>query len=260
MALVTETPTNYTISTNAGTVAAGFASDFRARMNGYAGTVEDKVQLSQAFLEQQNVTCGFGAIGGGAVAAVASSLNVTIAAATAIVGNYVRSDSTGTIGLTNGATNYIYMRQNGTFESNTAGTVPGTADGKGTALLWASAVTSGGSVSSVNNARQEWRWMTSAPQTVTGGAGAGTINAMRGIVTTEALTTAAGADYTFGLINSNIAATSIVHLSLDNGTNTTAPVYHHRITPAAGSATILIRNGHASSALNGTLKIFFTVN
>lgn len=260
MALVSETPTNNTIYTNAGTVAAGLASAFRAAVNGYAGTVEDKAQLIQAFLERENLTLGFGAIGGGAVAAVASSLNVTIAAATAIIGNYVRSDSTGTIGLTNAATNYIYMRQNGTFESNTAGTVPGTADGKGTALLWGSAVTAGGSVSSVSNARQEWRWSLAAPQTVTGGAGAGTINAMRGIVTTEALTTAAGADYTFGLINSNINANSIVHVSMDNGTNTTAPVYAHRITPAAGSATILVRNGHASSALNGTLKMFFTVN
>jgi hypothetical protein len=259
MALVTEVSTNPTIAANAGTLAAGAANTFRPLLNGYIGTVEDKAQLVQAHLERENLYQGFGAIGGGAVSA-GSGLNALVAAATAVVGNIVRTDASSTVSVTASSTNYIYMRQNGTFEANTAGTVPGTADGKGTALFWGQAVTNGSGVTSVSNARQEWRWMTSAPQTTTAAAGAGTINGMRGIVTTEALTTAAGSDYTLGLINSNIAATSIVHVSADDGTNTTAPVYVRKITPAAGSVTIYVRNGHASSALNGTLKLSFTVN
>ncbi len=155
MAIVTEIPTNYSIYTNAGTVNAGQANTFRAAMNGYAGTVEDKAQSIQAWAEQFHAWLGFGAIGGGSITAVPSSLNVTITAATAIVGNYVRSDSTGTVGLTNSATNYIYFRQDSSWSTNTAGTVPGTADGKGTAFLWGSAITAGGSVSSVSNVRAD---------------------------------------------------------------------------------------------------------
>lgn len=152
MALISEVPTNPIIYPDAGTVVAGLASDHRARVNGYIGTVEGKAQLTQAFLEQQNAYYGNGAIGGGVIA-IDSGLNVTITASTAIVGNYSRNDSTGTVGLTNSAANYIYRRQDGSFEANTAGTVPGTADGKGTAMLWGSAVCSGGTVASVYNDR-----------------------------------------------------------------------------------------------------------
>lgn len=90
-------------------------------------------------------------------------------------------------------------------------------------------------------------------------AGAATLNAKQGTITSEALTTAAGADYTLTLTNSNIYADSIITVSLDNGTNTTAPIYVRLVTPAAGSATIVVRNAHASSALNGTIKVNFVV-
>lgn len=88
-------------------------------------------------------------------------------------------------------------------------------------------------------------------------AGAATLNSVSGTITSEALTTAAGAAYTLTLANSKISAVSSVLVTVDNGTNTTAGLEVGRVTPAAASATILIWNRHASAALNGTIKIRF---
>lgn len=96
-------------------------------------------------------------------------------------------------------------------------------------------------------------------KTATATAGAATLNTAAGTVTSEALTTAAGADYTLTLTNAKVVATSIVLVSVDNGTNTTAGITACRVTPAAGSVVILVRNLHASSALNGTIKIRYVV-
>lgn len=93
----------------------------------------------------------------------------------------------------------------------------------------------------------------------TASAGAATLAKMAGIITTEALTTAALADYTLTLTNSAIAAADMVFASVNNGTNTTAGIDVQRVSPAAGSVVILIRNTHATVALNGTLKISFLV-
>lgn len=95
--------------------------------------------------------------------------------------------------------------------------------------------------------------------TASASAGAATVNGQRGAVTTEALTTAAGADYVLTLTNSKVSASSVVVASVDNGTNTTEGVAVNRVTPGNGSVTIRVRNTHASSALNGTLKINFAV-
>lgn len=95
--------------------------------------------------------------------------------------------------------------------------------------------------------------------TATATAGAATLSKMAGVVTSEALTTAAGADYTLTLTNTVVAAGDIVLASVDNGTNTTVGLAVNRVTAGAGSATILIRNTHASAALNGTIKISFLV-
>lgn len=91
--------------------------------------------------------------------------------------------------------------------------------------------------------------------TATSTAAAATNNHTGSVITTEALTTAAGADYTFTLTDANIGANSIVLISIANGTNTTVYPVAHSIQPAAGSVVFKIRNAHASSALNGTLVI-----
>jgi len=96
--------------------------------------------------------------------------------------------------------------------------------------------------------------------TTTSTAAAGTINAQAGVITTEALTTAAGATYTMTLTNSYISASSIVLVTVAKGTATTGEPVVQFVTPAAGSAVILIRNVSAAGAVNGTIKIGFVVH
>jgi hypothetical protein len=95
--------------------------------------------------------------------------------------------------------------------------------------------------------------------TATASAGAATVNLQRGLVTSESITTAAGSDYVLTLTNARITASSLVFCTADNGTNTTEGLACNRVTPASGSATMRIRNTHASAALNGTIKIGFLV-
>jgi hypothetical protein len=95
--------------------------------------------------------------------------------------------------------------------------------------------------------------------TVTAVAGAATLNTLSGKVTSEALTTAAAADYVLTVTNSKVTAASLVVASADNGTNTTEGLAINRVTPGAGSLVIRVRNTHATVALNGTIKISFAV-
>lgn len=88
-------------------------------------------------------------------------------------------------------------------------------------------------------------------------AGAATLNKQSGTITSESITTAAGASYTLTLTNSVVTAASRVFASADNGTNSQGELTVARITPAAGSVVILVKNVHASQALNGTIKINF---
>lgn len=87
--------------------------------------------------------------------------------------------------------------------------------------------------------------------------GAATLNKASGKITSEDLTTAAGAVYTLTITDSAIAAADIVIPSLANGTNTQGIPVIEKATPGAGSMAITVRNNHASEALNGTLVISF---
>lgn len=89
--------------------------------------------------------------------------------------------------------------------------------------------------------------------------GAATVNTQTGLITTEALTTAAGATYTFTLTNSRINASSVVNVMVSKGTATTGTPTVAWITPAAGSVVFIIQNIHAAAALNGTIKLGFSV-
>lgn len=96
--------------------------------------------------------------------------------------------------------------------------------------------------------------------TATSTAGAATINHQGGVITTEALTTAAAAAYAFTLTNSEIASTSIVTLQLMGGTNTTRGL-ELRAIPGSGTCAISIYNNNvAGTALNGTLIFGFVVH
>ena len=91
-------------------------------------------------------------------------------------------------------------------------------------------------------------------------AGAATLNAQTGKVTSEALTTAQNVNYTMTITNNQIAAADIVLASIANGTNSQGTPVLLRVTPAAGSVAIVIRNAHDSAqALNGTLVVSFQV-
>jgi hypothetical protein len=95
--------------------------------------------------------------------------------------------------------------------------------------------------------------------TATATSGAATANGQRAVVTSEALTTAAGSDYVLTLTNSSITAANLVVCSVANGTNTTEGLACNRVQPGSGSAVIHIRNTNASSALNGTIVISVVV-
>jgi hypothetical protein len=92
-------------------------------------------------------------------------------------------------------------------------------------------------------------------RTATAAAGAVTLNSSRGVITSEALTTAAAAVYTLTWTNAAIAATSIPLCTVGNGTNTTVGPSLAGVTPAAGSVVIVVRNTHAAAAFNGTIKV-----
>lgn len=93
--------------------------------------------------------------------------------------------------------------------------------------------------------------------TATSTAGAATINHNGGVITTESLTTAAGATYTMTVTDSAIMAGDVVVASVQYGTSTTGVPAVATITVTNGQVVILIQNIHASAALNGTIKIAY---
>jgi hypothetical protein len=99
----------------------------------------------------------------------------------------------------------------------------------------------------------------SGTKTVAAVAGAATLAKMAGVVTSEALTTAAGTTYTLTLTNSNVAAGDQVFASVSLGTATTGMPTITTTKAGAGSVVIVVQNVHASAALNGTIKIAFFV-
>lgn len=94
--------------------------------------------------------------------------------------------------------------------------------------------------------------------TQTSTANAATSSTFMGRIVTEAVTTAAGANYTMTLTNTICTATSNVQAAVYSGTNTVPGPIIFSITPAAGSCVILVRN-NGTAALNGTLVIVWMV-
>lgn len=74
-------------------------------------------------------------------------------------------------------------------------------------------------------------------------------------ITSESLTTAAGAEYACTMTNNKVAADSIVLYSCGNGTNTQWTVACGQARVSNGSCVLSITNTHASEALNGTITI-----
>ena len=95
--------------------------------------------------------------------------------------------------------------------------------------------------------------------TATAAAGAATLNQPSGLVTSEALTTAFGADYVLTLTNSYVGTGSVVLATAANGTNTTEGLAINRVQTSSGSVIIRVRNTNSAAALNGTIVVAYTV-
>ena len=79
------------------------------------------------------------------------------------------------------------------------------------------------------------------------------------LITTEALSQAAGASYVLTLGNSQIQPTSVVLAAIYNGTNTQGDPSLATVAVSLGKAVITIVNRHATQALNGTLQVALLV-
>jgi hypothetical protein len=89
--------------------------------------------------------------------------------------------------------------------------------------------------------------------------GTATLNQSSGVITTEVLTTIAGATYTLTVGCPQAQPKSVVQASLGLGTNSTGDPTLNTVTPGTGVLTFVITNRHASAVLNGTLKVAFSV-
>jgi hypothetical protein len=99
-----------------------------------------------------------------------------------------------------------------------------------------------------------------APQRATAAAGAATLNSPAGTITTESLSTAAGATYTLTLQNGNIIQqNSVVLVSIANGSNAAGDPSLQLVTPGNGKVVVTVVNRHATNAFNGTLLVSFVV-
>jgi hypothetical protein len=88
-------------------------------------------------------------------------------------------------------------------------------------------------------------------------ANAVTANGTSGVITTSALTTAAGASYAITWTNTFIASASIILLSLMGGTNTKNTL-QLKATAGSGTSTLTLTNNNAA-ALDGTVIIGYIV-
>jgi len=89
-------------------------------------------------------------------------------------------------------------------------------------------------------------------------ANAVTASGTAGIITTSALTTAAGANYAITWTNTFITTSSIIQLTVMGGTNTTQNLTMV-VTAGAGTSTLTIYNISPATALNGTIFIGYQV-
>lgn len=86
-----------------------------------------------------------------------------------------------------------------------------------------------------------------------------TLNTVAGLMLTEALTTAAGATYTFQIVNSLITATgTLPEVQMRDGTNTAGNQEVTSITNATGTCTAVFTNT-GTAAWNGTKIVTFHI-
>lgn len=157
MAVTILTPSDPAIGAALADVPASTPQAFRPAINARKDSLHGNAQTIQARLEWLQSLLGNGWVSGGAISAGAG-LSVSVASGAAVIGHYVAWDAAATVGgLTVSATNSIYLRQDGTWSSNTTGVAPTSSDGHGAALLWGTATTDASSVTGVGNSRAAFR-------------------------------------------------------------------------------------------------------
>jgi hypothetical protein len=85
-----------------------------------------------------------------------------------------------------------------------------------------------------------------------------TVDANAGVITTSSLTVTAGSTYSITWTNTSIAATSVVLLQWQGGTNTNAN-FTMSCVPGASTATLVIHNNASATSISGTIIIGFSV-
>lgn len=94
--------------------------------------------------------------------------------------------------------------------------------------------------------------------TVTLVSNAGTLNRYAGTVTTEALTTAAGASQAFTLTVAGVMAGDIVMVTRAGGTNTRKALDFEAVT-TLNTITVTMYNSEPTNAVNGTIIFNYMV-
>jgi hypothetical protein len=167
MAELPLTPLHPDISGNV-TAVSNAPVTFRSGLNTNIAAVEDKAQLAVCAIEKLQAALGNGALSGGDFHA-GTGLSVHAAALTALVGTWVGFDAEQTIGgLTDDDTNYIFLRQDGTWTVNLTGADPADTATHGAFLLWGTATAASGSVSAVTNQRNTFMNLGAKNLTTTG--------------------------------------------------------------------------------------------
>ena len=199
-----------------------------------------------------------------------SEANVTSVALTApaflsVTGSPVTSAGTlalaysGTaLPVVNGGTGLTSTTANQLLYSSATSTVAGLATANSSVL-----VTSSGGVPSLSTTLPSALTIPGPVITLTKVNGTESSNAVTasgnaGVITTSSLSTAGGASYAITWTNTSITATSVVSVTTSGGTNTTQN-YKITVVPGSGIATLTIYNLTASTALNGTIFISYSV-
>lgn len=86
-----------------------------------------------------------------------------------------------------------------------------------------------------------------------------TLNKLAGAITTVSQTIAAGAEATFRVTNSEVAATDIVVAHLKSTASAGGPFLAYVSAVAAGTFDVTVTNPHATAAGDNTLVISFAV-
>jgi hypothetical protein len=126
------------------------------------------------------------------------------------------------------------------------------------ASVAATGAVSGATVTTPGLATEQSVRLDTGTKTATAASGAATLNKSSGIITSEALTTAAGSDYTLTLTNSQIAAGDLAFVSVDSNGSTGLPLAYS-VKTTTTTLTVIVRNIHASVAFNAAIKIAFAI-